>query len=284
MPKIAVVTDTDSSLPPDLAARYGIRQAPITVHFGHEVYETGVHLDDAALFARIDREGKLPTTAAPGPGKFAEAYQAAFDEGADAVACFTVSGEVSAAFNAAISAADLFPGQTIRVVDTRTLTLGQGFMVLAAAEAAGQGASLEEVVARAEDVAARTSVYGTLSTLKYLAMSGRVGHLAAGMASLLDVRPIVTVRNGKLDMLERVRTQSRSWARVIELSTEAAAGQQIERMGIIHSNAPAAAARFRQQACECLICPPETIIAELTPGMSVHTGAGLLGIALVAGM
>jgi fatty acid-binding protein DegV len=88
---------------------------------------------------------------------------------------------------------------------------------------------------------------------------------------------------GKLDMLERVRTQSRSWARVIELATEAAAGLKIERMAVVHSNVPDEAARFAEQVCGCLKCPPTTVTAELTPGMSVHTGAGMLGLALVAG-
>jgi DegV family protein with EDD domain len=203
MSRIAIVTDTDSSLPAGLAARHSIRQVPINILFGEESLESGVDISDEQLFARVDREGKLPTTSAPAPGQFAEAYEAAFDAGADSILCFCVSGEVSATHGAAVLACDLFPDREITVVDTRNLTMGQGFMVLAAAEAVEAGASKEEAIAEAMDVGNRTHVYAALSTVKYLAMSGRIGHLAAGMATILNVKPILTVQDAKHDWTVR---------------------------------------------------------------------------------
>ncbi len=251
MSTIAIVTDTDASLPDELAARHGIRQVPINVHFGEETLRAGVDIDDGALFARVEREGRLPTTSAPSPGQFAEAYRAALAAGAERVVCFCVSGAVSATYNAAVLACDLVPEGDVTVVDTRNLSMGQGFMVLAAAEAAEAGASVEEIIARAREVGARTHIYGTLSTLKYLVMSGRIGHLAAGMGTLLNVKPILTLRDARLDLLERVRTRRRAWARVIELTAQAAGGRppssgwpwstwmpQTRRVGSRRSSAP----------------------------------------------
>jgi DegV family protein with EDD domain len=185
MSSIAIITDSDASLPPELAQKYNIHQVPILIHFGTETFKSDIEIDDAALFERVDRENKLPTTSAPSPGEFEEAYRKALDGGADAVVCFCVSSEVSAVYNTAVMAREMLPDKNITVVDSKALSMAQGYMALEAAQAAREGASLDEVLSRAMDIRKRTHIFGALSTLRYLALSGRVGHIAAGMANLL---------------------------------------------------------------------------------------------------
>lgn len=281
MPKIAVITDSDSSLSPEIARQHGITLVPITVHFDDKVFTTGVDIDDQQLFEQVDRAKRLPTTAAPPPGAFAAAYQAAFDAGTDSIVCICVSSKISATYGAALSACDAFPGRTISVIDSLTLTLCQGFMAIAAAEAARAGADHEQVVARAVAVGQRSQVFGTLATLKYLAMSGRVGKVAAGMADTLSIKPILTVREGKLDMLEKVRTRRKAMERLVELIRGGLGGKKIERLGLIHVCDRAGAEELHRQLCAALQCPAEALTVEFTPGLSVHAGAGLVGAVFV---
>jgi DegV family protein with EDD domain len=283
MSKIAIITDTDASLPKDISAKYSIQQVPITVHFGDEVLETGIDIDDAALFERIDRDGRLPTTAAPAPGKYVAAFQTAFESGAEEVICFSVSSEVSATYSAAVAAAEMLPKHSITVIDTRSLSVGQAFQVLAAAEAAQAGKSKDEILNITTDVLARSHFYAALSTLKYLAMSGRVGHLAAGMANLLNIKPVLTIKDGKLDMLEKIRTKKKSWGRTVELLQKAVGDQKIAHMAISHVAVPDQAREFEALLRAKLDCPDEIMMTELTPGLSVHSGAGLVGAGIVVG-
>ncbi len=146
------------------------------------------------------------------------AYQAAFDAGAESILCFCVSSEISATSKAASAAREMFPDRDIEVVDSRTLSMAQGFTAVAAAEAIRAGAMKETALAEALAVRSHLHLYAALATLQYLAMSGRVGYLAANMAGLLNIRPILSVKEGKLEMLEKVRTRKKAWQRVIELT------------------------------------------------------------------
>lgn len=283
MGRTAIVTDTDASLPPQVIEQYGIYQVPINIHFDDEQFETGVDIDDEALFARVDQEKHLPTTSAPSPAHFDQVFRQAFAEGAEEILCFTVSSEVSATNGAAVNGARMTSNRRIEVVDTHSLSLGQGFMVLAAAEAVQAGADLDEALRAARSVGQRTHLFAALSTLRYLAMSGRVGHLTAGVADLFNVKPLLTVRNGRLEMLERVRTSRKAQARLLTLTAEAMGQRPVERMGIIHVADRQAALDLEAQLHINLPVPQEIMISELSPGLSVHTGAGTVGVAFVLG-
>lgn len=285
MRKVSIVTDTDASLPLELAEKYRIRQVPIAIHFNEEVLQTGINIDDASLFPRIQTLGKLPTTAAPSPGDFAKAFQECFDQDqADEIICFVVSGEVSGTYDSALIAAnEIMPDKDITVINTLSLSMGQGYMALLAAEALANGATSDKAIQTAEQLRDRTFLFGALSTLKFLAMGGRVSHMTAEMAGLLNIKPILTIKDGKLDMLEKVRTRKKAWARILELTSEAAGNKPIEHMSILHVACPEDAELFKQQLTKTLPCPEEIHITELTPGLSVHTGPGFVGLVFVRG-
>lgn len=281
MSNIHVITDTDSSLPASVANQYGIVQVPITIQFGDETFETGVNIDDKLLFQKIDALKKLPSTAAPSPAAFGKAFSNAFDAGAESIICVVVGSKVSRTYDSAINAVEDFPGKKITVIDSEFMSLGQGFVAIAAAEALAKGATHEEAVNAAVSVLPRLQLYGSLTTLKYLAMGGRVGNLAAGMADLLNIRPILTMLEGKLGLLEKVRTRKAAMERLIVLLEESANGKEIEKAGIVHINNLTDAAELESRLRKDLKMPDEILVAELTPGLSVHAGSGMVAAVLL---
>lgn len=276
---IAIISDTDTSLPQKSLDEFGIRQASITIHFGEEVLKDCIEIDAEQLIERVNKEGVIPTTAAPSPGDFSVVFQEAFDMGADEIICLTVSAGVSATYQAAVTAKELFPGKIITVIDSETISMGQGFMVLKAAELARKGHSTEKIVEEVKAVRERTHLFAALDSLKFMAMSGRVGSLSAEMAALMSIKPILTIKDGKLDLLEKVRTRKKAWARILDLTAERLGDGEFESVFILHVAASQAADDFEELLREVISCPDYIQHTELNPGLSVHTGGGLVGIA-----
>ncbi len=276
---IAIISDTDTSLPENILKEWDIVQAPITIHFGEEVLNACSDITDQGLVDRVNREGVLPTTSAPSPGVFSEAYREAFEKGADEIICLTVSAGMSATYQAAVSATELHPGKKITVLDTESISMGQGFMVLEAARLARQGKSTAEILKAVVDIRERTHLYAALDTLKFMALSGRVGNLTAEMANVLSIKPILTILDGKLDLLEKVRTRKKAWSRVLELAVESLGEGEVEGMYILHVAAEDWAREFEGLLRAAMPCPEIIPITGLTPGLSVHTGAGCVGVA-----
>lgn len=281
MSAIHIITDTDSSLPVELAAKHHIRQVPITIQFGEETYQACETINDKQLFEKIDALGKLPTTAAPSPAAFHSAYTDAFAAGADSIICVTVGSKISRTYESAVSAAAEFSGKLITVVDSENLSLCQGFMAIAAAEAAAVGASHDQAVAAAKDLSSRMHLYGSLTTLKYLAMGGRIGNVSANLANLLDIHPIMTMIDGKLGLLEKVRTHRRAMKRLDQLLEKAVAQKEIVHAGIVHVNNLSDAHLLETRLRSILPMPEKVLITDFTPGLSVHAGSGLIAAVLV---
>ncbi|HSM23611.1 MAG TPA: DegV family protein [Anaerolineaceae bacterium] len=280
MTKISIITDTDASLPKDIAEQYDITQVPITIHFGESTYTTGVDINDAILFEIIDQTNKLPTTSAPPPAVFERAYQNAFDNGFNEVICICVSSRVSATYQAAVKACEQFPEKEITVVDSLQLSLAQGLIVLAAAKAAKRGANKDEILNEIDEIKRNLHVYAALPTLKYLAMGGRVGKFSAGIADTLNIKPILSVQEGKLELLEKVRTMKKAKLRLIDLASKCLIDKKIKQIGFIHVNNLEGVKELHKELCDVISCPQDPIIAEFTPGLSVHAGSGVIGFVI----
>ncbi len=281
MAKTVIVTDTNASLPGDVVDKFGIIEVPIQIQFGDESYVTGVDIDDEKLFELIDARNQLPTTAAPSPAAFGKAYQKAIGEGAEQIICICCSSKVSATHQAAEMAKQDFPDQDIIVVDSLQLSLAEGFQVIAAVEAAARGAGKEEILKEIEHIRTHAHVYGALPTLKYLAMGGRMGKLTAGFADTLEVKPILTAIDGKLELLEKIRTWRKAKGRLVELAVASGANQQIDRVGLVHVNNEAGVMALWEEIRMALNISLEPLVTEFTPGLSVHTGSGVIAFVLI---
>jgi len=283
MKKITLITDTNASLPGNIIDRFEIIQVPINIQFAEETFITGVNIDDSELFRMIDERKVIPTTAAPAPSAFMNAYQTALDHGVEQILCICCSGEVSGTYNSAVIAKEDFPYIDIHVIDSRGLSLAEGFQVLAAAEGIAAGKDINQILTDIANLRNNTVVYGALPTLKYLAMGGRMGKLAAGVGNTLEIKPILTLRDGKLDLLEKVRTWRKAKGRLIELAMASAEGFEVERVGLIHVNNEEGVLELYEELKAALDVNLDPIVAEFTPGLSVHTGAGVIAFTLVLG-
>lgn len=281
MKKIILVTDTNASLPKEIIENYQIIEVPIHIQFSEETYITGETIDDEKLFKLIDERKVIPTTAAPSPSAFEGAYQTAIDRGAEHIICICCSGEVSATYNSAVMAKESFPTVDIHVVNSLGLSLAEGFQVMAAAEAIDSGKDIPEIIKSIDQVREQMIVYGALPTLKYLAMGGRMGKLAAGLGNTLEIKPILTLQDGKLDLLEKVRTWRKAKQRLVDLAVENAMGAVIERVGLIHVNNEAGVLALFDELKDALNITLDPILTEFTPGLSVHTGSGVIAFAMV---
>ena len=272
---VALITDSSSDLPDDLATAHGIGIVPLTIRFGEEEFVDRGGLTPAEFWARSKSSPQLPQTAAPSPGAFEEAYRRAAESGADAVVCVTLSSKLSATIQAARAAAEAVAADLeVKVVDSKSTTLGLGLMVVAAAEAAAQGASVAEVVRVTEDLVGRTRIHGALDTLENLRKGGRIGGAQALLGSLLSIKPMIEVRDGAVEPGPKQRTRSKALA---ALAQRVAAEPAIEKLAVLHGDAPDVDVLLAKLADSF---PRERIIVgQLGPVVGSHTGPRTIGVA-----
>ena len=211
MAGVRIVSDSACDLSAEETAELGIEIVPLSIRFGDDEYTDREDLSVAEFYARMATTDALPETAAPAPGAFERVFRKLAGEGADAVVCINLSGELSATIESARNAARSLEGEVdVRVIDSRTLTAGLGTVVLESAKAARDGKSVDEVVALADDLVARTRVYAALDTLDNLKKGGRIGGAKAFVGSLLSVKPLINVTGGHVEEAGKPRTRKKA--------------------------------------------------------------------------
>jgi len=276
--KVSVVTDSASNLPRELAESCGIELVPMILKFGERALLDGVDMPPGEFYKALVEEHVPVSTSGPSAGDFAAAFERALTAGAEGVVCVNVASFVSATYSTAVSAAKDFGGR-VRVIDSRSASLGEGFIALEAARA-GVSADLDSVVARAEDVAQRMCFVATINTFEFLRRSGRVNALLAYAGTALNIKPVFAFRGGKIEQLGRPRTRARAIDRLVE-EVRAASSQGPLHLGVAHADCEEEANQLLERL-KAEIPHVETLITPFTPLMGAHTGPGVLGTAFFA--
>ena len=274
MAGIRVVTDSACDLPPDMADELGIEIVPLTIRFGNDELVDRKELSAKEFWARVKTSPILPETAAPSPGAFEEAFRRAADAGADGVICITLSSGLSATYQSADLAAKAVADDiAVRVIDSRNVTMAEGLLAIAAARAAKQGKSLDDCVGVAEDLIPRTRLYGALDTLEHLKKGGRIGAAQAMFGSMLSIKPIIEVKEGKVEAESRQRTRSKSLRYLVEKVRESG---QVEDLALMHGDA-----NDVDDLLDLLgaVYPRDDIlVADIGPVIGTHAGPGVIGV------
>lgn len=278
MERVRIVTDSTACLPQELVEQYGIYVVPLDVIFGRRVYRDGIDLGPKDFYRLLGRAEVSPTTSASSPGTYLQAFrEAAF--GARGIVCVTVSAEVSGMYDSARQAAELahqaLPQVPIRVMDSRTATMAQGFVVLEAARAAHAGMNVDEIVRTAQGVASRVEMVATIDTFDYLVCSGRVPKAAAWAASLLNIKPVLAFAMGEVHLVKMTRTRATAVKGLLAHMEQRLGKTSQVHVAVVHADAAAEAEFLREEAASRFDCI-ELYLVEFTPGMAVHTGPGVL--------
>jgi DegV family protein with EDD domain len=273
---VQIITDTTACLPKEVVDRYHIPVIPQVINFGNESYYEGIQMDNATFMERLKSARDLPKTAAPPPELFSEEFAHLVPLG-EPILCIHPSTEVSGTVRSALVAARDFPEADIRIIDTRTVSSPLGTLVEKAAQWAEEGQDADTITSRLDDMITRCRVYFLVATLEFLARGGRIGGASALVGSVLQIKPILTIRNGKVDVYERERTHRRAVARLKEIVCQQTPTNGKGYLSVMHAGVPEEGQALAREISQ-LINQPEIWITDVPPAIVTHGGPGILGV------
>ena len=278
--KVAIVTDSISSLTQAMGQEYGIHVVPVYVFFGTEIYCDGIDLDAKLFYRLLGESSQLPTTSQPTVVDFFRLYTQLWRE-AEAIVSIHTSKKMSATVNSAVAAARELLGVPIHVIDSRSVSMGLGLMAIAAARAAAAGQDAAQVVKLVEELVPKMNVIFTVETLEYLRKGGRIGGATALLGLALSIKPILYMKDGQIEPLEKPRTRKRATGRVLDLMADRVGASEAVHAAVLHCATPDEAQHLADQVADRFPCA-ELLTVEAGPIIGTHAGPGTLGVAFYA--
>lgn len=282
MAKVAIVTDSTASIPKEYLEKYPIWVAPQVLIWGEEILEDGVDIQPTEYYERLAKDPVHPTTSQVTPASFDKIFRKLLDEQYDILAVL-ISPKLSGTVDSAMQVKALLPDAKIEVFNSNTISMAMGFQVLLAARAASEGASLVECREIVEKARPLTGVLFAVDTLEYLHRGGRIGGGAKFLGTALNIRPILEIKGGGVESVEKVRTRKKSLARMVELVEAQIGGRSPVHVATLHAKSPDEAQQLLEEAGKRFDAI-ESIFTEVSPVIGTHAGPGTVGLAYLAGM
>lgn len=272
---VRVITDSTADLPSEMAAELGIEVVPLNVHFGTDTYRDNIDLSADEFYQRLVSSPRTPTTSQPSVGAFLEVYQKALEDGADGIVSVHISAKLSGTWNSSVQAREqLDDPSKVEIVDTGQASMGLGWVAAAAAKAAQAGASQEEVASVARSTAEQVRVLFLVDTLEFLQKGGRIGKAQAMVGSMLALKPLLTIQDGEVHPLQKVRTRGKGVARLVQLVEEAA---PLQSMAVLYTTTEDEARALAERLSPC-VPSGQVIVGRLGTVVGTYAGPGLLGV------
>lgn len=280
MPGIAVVTDSVASLPEALLKSLKITTVAYYLHRGQEVLRDLITIQREEFVRWLPTAHVVPTTAAPGPGDYLEAYEQLVREGAEEIISIHMGAKMSAAYASATAArgmlAERQPGVRVEVIDSRNAALCQGWMVVEAARQALAGASLQAIAAAVRKLVPISHMVQTADTLRYLYLGGRIGKAQTLLGSLLNIKPLIGIEDGEIVPLGKTHSRHQAYVAMADI-VAGIIGKGKARIGYLHAGALQEAQKVKELV-EAKVQIVESMFGELSPALAVHTGPGMAGL------
>ncbi len=283
MPKVKVIVDSTAYLPENILEDLSIDSIPLHVIWGDEIFRDGVDISPEEFYKRLPSSKIMPTTSQPSPKEFTELFQKYLSQGYD-ILSINISSKLSGTVDSANQAKEMLGVKNIQVIDSMFTILGTGFQAVAAARAAKKGASLSECAEIAKKIRSNTHIYFLPSTLEYLKRGGRIGGAAALLGSALDLKPILTVLEGRIAAHEKVRTMKKAIVRMVDIFEEQIGSKRPFYIGISQATAPESAAMLKSEILKRF---SETDFVEflesgLSPVIGSHVGPGTVALSFAS--